>query len=441
MAKSILIIGSGGFIREVSDLLSHLPYVLVFSSGEKETRDKVRHAGADAVIYDHDSFGIGNQRLHVVQKAKKDLIIVSSAKNSPAIMKGVVSGASDYIIKPYNCREFISRVNAVLHKRHRISCIGGGTGLFTLLLGLKALPHVLLTSIVSMTDDGGSSGRLRASFGILPPGDIRRSLVALSNAPEFMNQVMQYRFENTSELGGHSFGNLFLTSLANIKGSMAEAVRGVGDILNIQGVVLPAATTPATLCAEFQDGTVVKGESKIDLAEERHPDLPVKKIWHEPATECDSNAYSSLICSDVVTIGPGDLYTSVVTNFVVRHIREAVSKTKAKKVYICNLMTKPGETANYDAFDHVREIIRYLKGDLLDYVILSNTRLSDKALREYSKKHQYPVEVRNIDKITKITKAKVIIADVGHETELVRHDSVKISNEINKIIDDIKGGR
>jgi uncharacterized cofD-like protein len=248
-----------------------------------------------------------------------------------------------------------------------------------------------------------------------------------------MNEVMQYRFPG-GELKGHSFGNLFLTALANLKGDMADAVRAMGDILNIQGIVLPAAETPATLCAQFEDGTVVRGESKIDLAEERHPDLRIRKIWHEPASECDRNAYAAILNADLVTIGPGDLYTSVVTNFAIRRLREAVAKSRAPKVYVCNLMTKPGETSGFDAAEHVREMVRYLGGDALDYVILSNTRLSKRAIRGYAKMNQSPVEPRGLDRLARITKAKVIVADVGHETELVRHDSLKLAAEIEKIV-------
>ncbi|MCH8208803.1 MAG: uridine diphosphate-N-acetylglucosamine-binding protein YvcK, partial [Nitrospinae bacterium] len=349
------------------------------------------------------------------------VIYLSAYSDSKTLRRAKATYPYGYIVKPFNHREFISKVNAVLYRKHRISCIGGGTGLFTLLMGLKTLSNVLLTSIVSMTDDGGSSGRLRISFGILPPGDIRRSLVALSNAPEFMNDVIQHRFSRGSGLKGHSFGNLFLTALAEIKGSMSEAVKGLGDILNIQGIVVPANITLTKLCAEFEDGTVVKGESKIDLAEDRKPELHVKRLWHEPPTECGISTYSAIIHSDLVTIGPGDLFTSVITNITVSHIREALSKTKAKKVYICNLMTKPGETFNYDAADHIAEIVKYLGEDCLDYIIISNSELSAKAIKEYSKKNQSPVGIRNIEKIRKLSKADVLLVDVGHEEELVRH--------------------
>ena len=349
----LLIIGQKSWVLEVKEILSHLPIEIHSVFDGKEIDEELKKEVYEAVLVDGDSIDLNEDRLRQLQHSEKKFVVVSSIKDYAVVRKMGDSGSWDYIVKPFNHREFISKMNAALYRKHRISCIGGGTGLFTLLMGLKTLSNVLLTSIVSMTDDGGSSGRLRISFGILPPGDIRRSLVALSNAPEFMNDVIQHRFSRGSGLKGHSFGNLFLTALAEIKGSMSEAVKGLGDILNIQGIVVPANITLTKLCAEFEDGTVVKGESKIDLAEDRKPELHVKRLWHEPPTECGSSTYSAIIHSDLVTIGPGDLFTSVITNITVSHIREALSKTKAKKVYICNLMTKPGETFNYDAADHI----------------------------------------------------------------------------------------
>jgi uncharacterized cofD-like protein len=157
-------------------------------------------------------------------------------------------------------------------------------------------------------------------------------------------------------------------------------------------------------------------------------------VWHEPPSECDIDAYSAMINSDIIIIGPGDLFTSVVTNLLVKNVNEAIANSGAKKVYICNLMTKPGETAGFDAYRHIREVIRYLGSDLLDYIVVSNTRLSSTAIREYAKKDQEPVRFGDLGKIKKLTRAKVLLADVSHEKELVRHDSEKIKNEILDIV-------
>jgi uncharacterized cofD-like protein len=285
-----------------------------------------------------------------------------------------------------------------------------------------------------MSDSGGSSGRLRASFGILPPGDIRRSLVALSNAPSFMSELMQHRFSKGWGLKGHNFGNLFLTALAETIGSMPEAIKGVGDILNIQGIVLPVTTQLTTLCARFEDGTVVKGESKIDLCEERMPELQIKKIWHEPPVTCDADVFTAIINADFLIIGPGDLYTSIITNLLVKNIKKAIALSQAQKIYICNLMTEPGETTNYDAAMHVKEIVKYLGRDPLDYVIISNTHVSVEAVRKYALKHQSPVSLGDMQDLWETTKASIVLADVGDVSELVRHHDAKLRTEIDKII-------
>jgi uncharacterized cofD-like protein len=389
------------------------------------------------VIFDEDSYSDEGARRRMVghiRASKKDFIWMSSQKSVFKALVAKEAGAADYVAKPYNKREFIARYNAIASDKVRISCLGGGTGLFNLLMGLKTIPNVHLASIVSTVDSGGSSGKLRVSFGVLPPGDIRRSLVALSNAPELMNEVMQYRFRRGADIGGHNFGNLFLVALAEIRGSMSRAVKDMGDLLYIQGAVLPISSTQATLCAMFEDGSVVKGESRIDIAEGRDPSMHIKKVWHEPPSECDIDAYSAMINSDIIIIGPGDLFTSVVTNLLVKNVNEAIANSGAKKVYICNLMTKPGETAGFDAYRHIREVIRYLGSDLLDYIVVSNTRLSSTAIREYAKKDQEPVRFGDLGKIKKLTRAKVLLADVSHEKELVRHDSEKIKNEILDIV-------
>jgi uncharacterized cofD-like protein len=438
MTKKVLIAGNKKFVNEAREVLSRLPVFIEASAGNHGLITRIKQKKFNAVILD-DSIGVKNRKLYreifkTAEHFKKKLIIVSNNKKTSAILEAKNYGVADYILKPYHYRDFIARFNAVLHDKVKISCIGGGTGLFTLLLGIKGLPNVLLTSIVNMSDDGGSSGRLRVSFGILPPGDVRRSLVALSNAPEFMNEVMRYRFQKGEGLSGHNFGNLFLTVLSKIKGSMPEAIRALGDILNTQGIVLPVTNTQTTLCALFEDGTVIKGESTIDLAEGRDSGLHIRNLWHSPPAAGNLDAYIAILNSDLVTIGPGDLFTSVITNLLVKNIREALKKTKARKVYICNLMTKPGETTHYDAFSHIKEVIKYLGADYLDYIIISNTKLTNRAIQKYSRKHQSPVEIGDPDKIKHLTKAKIIIADVGHETELVRHDENKIKTEIRKLI-------
>jgi uncharacterized cofD-like protein len=434
MYKKFLLIGSGNFVNDIKPALSGLALEIEIANTLLEIRPRFKKRDIELVILDDDSV---KNALPILQRSKISFVVLSSKRNIQSISRARAAGASDYIVKPYNTRELNLKLSAVLNDKTRISCIGGGTGLFNLLMGIKNIPGIIPVSIVSMTDDGGSSGRLRESFGVLPPGDVRRSLVALSNAPEVMNELMTYRFDKGGCFTGHNLGNLLITALAKIKGSMSGAVSGLGDVLNIQGIVHPVSTTKSKLCALFEDGRIVKGESNIDLCEKRPPELRIKDCWHEPESKCDISAYSSIINSDFVVIGPGDLFTSVITNLLIKEIRRAITETKAKKIYICNLMTKPGETSDFDALDHIKEILKYLKEDCLDYIVISdNNRLSMDSVLRYSKKSQSPVKVGSLSKIRKITKAKIIVADVAHERELIRHDNEKLKDVIFEIINE-----
>ncbi|MFH1664664.1 MAG: uridine diphosphate-N-acetylglucosamine-binding protein YvcK [Candidatus Omnitrophota bacterium] len=439
MGKKVLVVSARKEAENIYSVLDPLGVVIKIFTDAGSLKDVSGLRGIDVVILEEKIYsGIKESRkkklFDILKRSKKKFMVVSSRKALSAVIEARDLGAADFICSPYHHREFIARFNAVAYGKKRITCLGGGTGLFHILMGFKEIPDTLLTSVVSMTDDGGSSGKLKASFGILPPGDIRRSLVALSDAPEIMNQLMKYRFQRGGHFVGHSVGNLFLAALAEITGSFPEAVKMISDVLNVRGIVLPVTDTQTTLCASFEDGTVIKGESKIDSSEGKHPDLRIRDIWHEPETKCTIDAFAAIINSDIVTIGPGDLFTSVSTNLVVKDIRKAVSGTKALKVYICNLMTKPGETSNCDVYDHVSAIIKYLGEDSLDHVIISNTKLSAGAISEYALKKQYPVETGSIERLRGITKAKIILADVGHATELVRHESEKIKNQIWRLL-------
>lgn len=365
-----------------------------------------------------------------IRKTHKKVVVLSSRRDFQWIRAAYQAGTSDYILKPFNRRELSVRILAVLKGQKRVCCLGGGTGLFTLLSALKSLPDILLISLVNMSDDGGSSGRLRSSFGILPPGDIRRSLVALSNAPEVMNELMRYRFDRGGELRDHSLGNLLLTGLTGMKGSMAEAVRAMGDILNIQGIVLPITQTMTEFVARFENGKVVRGESRISLCAGRDPALQVRKVWHEPRAACDASAYASILHADVILIGPGDLYTSVITNLVVGEVKEAISLTRAKKIYLCNLMTRPGETSGLDAREHVQRIVKALGKDSLNCVLVSNARFSKVAIARYAKLDQHPVLMHGKEGLEGITQAKVVLADMADQKELVRHDPQKLRHQL-----------
>ncbi len=342
---------------------------------------------------------------------------------------------TEVVVSPVAIREFVSKVQRILHQGIRIACIGGGTGLFTLLSGLKTLSGVTLSSVVSMSDDGGSTGRLRDMFGILPPGDVRRSLIALSTAPDLLNELIQYRFNRGGELSGHNLGNLLLTALSEMRGSMTSAVKAAGEILNIQGQVIPVTETINTLKAELEDGTVIEGEHGIDLIEGRDLNLRIKRLWQDPLARANPDALEALFSAHVILIGPGDLFTSLVSNLIVEGISEAILASSAKKIYICNVMTKPGETTNFQVSDHVREIVRYLKKDVLDYVLCSSTHITSDALIHYATQHQIPVTEKSSEVLRQVTRAHAVWADVASETELVRHDSLKLTSEIKKILE------
>lgn len=390
----------------------------------------------DLVVLDLDSEGhVSNPKavaglVGKIRKAHKKVVILSCRRDFKLIRAAFEAGTSDYILKPFNQRELSARILAILEGKKRICCLGGGTGLFTLLSALKTLPDILLISLVNMSDDGGSSGRLRSSFGILPPGDIRRSLVALSNAPEVMNELIRYRFDRGGELRDHSLGNLLLTGLAGMKGSMAEAVRAMGDILNIQGIVLPITQTMTEFVARFENEKVIRGESRISLCAGRDPALKIRKVWHEPHAECDASSYASILHADVVIIGPGDLFTSVITNLVIRKVSEAISLSRAKKIYVCNLMTRPGETSGLDARAHVKRVVDVLGKDPFNYVLVSNTRFSKAAIARYAKLDQHPVLINEKEGLEGITQAKEILADIADQKELVRHDLQKLRNQL-----------
>ncbi|MSR76703.1 MAG: uridine diphosphate-N-acetylglucosamine-binding protein YvcK [Candidatus Omnitrophica bacterium] len=344
------------------------------------------------------------------------------------------------VSRPIAMRKFVSIVQQSLHQNIQMTCLGGGTGLFTLLSGLKTLTGINLTSIVSMSDDGGSTGRLRDMFGILPPGDVRRSLVALSTAPDLLNELMQYRFSKGAGLEGHNLGNLLLTALHEIRGSMADAVKSLGEILNIQGNVIPVTEMVNTLHAQMDDGRVVTGEKNIGILEEGGSDYRIVKLWQEPKTSANADAIEALFNAKYIILGPGDLFTSIISNLIVDGVGEALRACPAKKIYICNVMTKPGETSGFQVSDHVKELNHYLKKDVLDYVICSSTAFSEESRLMYAQKFQHPVIEKDRSRLKAQTRAEIIFADVASETVLVRHDSLKLATVIKKIIDGSRSG-
>ena len=309
-------------------------------------------------------------------------------------------------------------------KGNRVVVIGGGTGVFTVLSGLR--PYSLnLSAIVSMSDDGGSSGVLRDEFGILPPGDIRRAMVALSRHPnKMLAQLFSYRFSE-GKLAGHSFGNLILTALERSFGSFEKAVKEASKMLQVDGEVIPVTFDNTRLYAELENGAVIRGETNIDIP--RHDGkLKIKKIWLDPEAKINPNAKRAIASADVIVMGPGDLYTSIIPNFLVAGMSEAIRESKAKKIYVCNLMTKYGETHKFTALDFVRKLEEGLKVKP-DYIILNNKKPTKKMLEKYREEEAGFV-------VPDAYGPNVIKADLLRSGTLIRHDPKKLAKALTGLL-------
>jgi uncharacterized cofD-like protein len=259
--------------------------------------------------------------------------------------------------------------------------------------------------------------------------------VALSNAPDILNRLMQYRFKGGEEFDGHNLGNLVLTALSEMRGDMSAAVNALGEVLDIRGEVVPVTETSNTLKAELESGVVLTGEHRIDLFPGDDNGSRITRLWCDPPSPATSQALRALGRSDYIVLGPGDLFTSIVANLVVTGIPEAVVNSPARKVYVVNVMTEPGETRDFTAADHVRELVRYLGEDCIDHVVCSSTEFAAPALEHYAARGQVPVEVESDEVLAGVTRAQVVRADVASASELVRHDSLKLATEIRKLLD------
>ncbi len=317
----------------------------------------------------------------------------------------------------------------------RIVSIGGGTGLSTLLGGLKAyvgqkshLPDWIdqLTAVVTVTDDGGSSGRLREEFGMLAAGDIRNCIAALAEDQNLLTKLLRYRFQSSGELAGHNFGNLFLTALTNVTGDFLEAIRVISEVLAIKGRIVPSTMENAQLMAELDDGRIIEGESKITNARAQ-----IKRLWLKPE-KCKPlpETLEAIYEANVITIGPGSLYTSIIPNLLVDHIVEAICESSALKIYISNIMTQPGETTGFSGEDHLRALFEYSSNLKLDYVIVNTAPISVELLEKYLADGSVPVEFQADEFDFAGNKLRLLQGDLLHEGELVRHDSQKLARLI-----------
>ncbi len=313
----------------------------------------------------------------------------------------------------------------------RVVAVGGGNGLSTLLRGLRAYatastlwapPTLDITAVVTVTDDGGSSGRLRREFAVLPPGDIRNCMVALSGDEALLSRLFQYRFPTGQGLKGHSFGNLFLTALSNVTGDFAQAVKFSSEVLAIAGHIHPSTATNVALEATLADATTVVGETKISKSRARIAKIALRPRRCRPMPE----TLEAIAAADLITLGPGSLFTSVIPNLLVKGIPQAIRRSPAIKAYVVNLMWQPGETVGFSASDHVRAILDHSCEDLLDCVVVNTRPIAGPLQRKYARQSAQPV-ANDVDRLRALG-LSVIEADLAEQKGKVRHDPVALAS-------------
>jgi len=339
----------------------------------------------------------------------------------------------------------------------RVVAIGGGTGLSTLLRGLKhhvaapdrrknrrsdrvanqttpgtgACPdsHCViseLSAVVTVTDDGGSSGRLREDFKMLPPGDIRNCMVALSEDEHLLSKLFRYRFDQ-GELEGHSFGNLFVAALSNITGDFAQAVQMSSQILAARGRIFPATNTNVTLTAQMDDGSVVQGETNITASKQSIVELRLEPATADPLPE----TLEAIANADLITLGPGSLYTSLITNLLVRGIPEALAASPATKVFVCNLMTQANESLGLTASQHIEKILQHCgnaNSPIFDYALINTEPISAIRLEQYAREGQEPIEA-DLDRIRALG-VEPVTGNFVHEGDVLRHDHDRVTEAL-----------
>lgn len=325
-------------------------------------------------------------------------------------------------------------VNILYQRRYlergpKIVTIGGGHGLSHLIFGLKEYTSNI-TAIVTVADSGGSSGRLREEFNIVAPGDIRNCLVALADAPALMGELFQFRFPEDSEFRGHNFGNLVLTVMVQLMdGDFERAVKETSRVLAIRGKVIPSTVSNVHLVAEYEDGTKTEGEARIP-----NPNSRIKHLYlTDPDAQPTKDSLEAIEEADVIILSPGSLYTSIIPNLIIKGVSEAIAKSMAFRIYVCNIMTQHGETDGYTASDHVRAIVKHANKDILDACLINNAQASQDALGRYEEEVSFPVEA-DVDQIRKMG-YKIEATDLLGVTDYVRHDSSKLNEAIIRLIE------
>ncbi len=345
------------------------------------------------------------------------LFCLSWAKTNKSILE---AGSSEYDILEslYRRRK--------LNNGPKIVAIGGGTGLSMLLKGIKNITNNI-TAVVTVGDDGGSSGRLRSELGVLPPGDIRNCIAALAKDEDLVTKLFQYRFKNGEGLEGHSFGNLFLSALCAITGDMVRAVKESSNVLSIRGVVLPSTLDDMKLIATMEDGRVIYGESNIPEANGK-----IRKIFTNPQ-KCNAlpEVLHAIREADLIILGPGSLYTSVIPNLLIEGISQEIIRSNAKKIYVCNIMTQPGETDGYAVSDHIQALFSHAGSNKIVDTVIMNDFIPSNLAQKYQQAGSFPViiDYDNIERLGVKLFTKKLIED--NKDGLVRHSSARVARAIN----------
>ncbi|MBD3426447.1 MAG: uridine diphosphate-N-acetylglucosamine-binding protein YvcK [Candidatus Omnitrophica bacterium] len=323
----------------------------------------------------------------------------------------------------------------ILEKGPKIVVVGGGTGLSTLLTGLKQKTSNI-TAIVTVADDGGSSGRLREEFDVLPPGDIRNCLVALSDSEDLLGALFQFRFSEGRELRGHNFGNLFITALSQVTGDFARAIRESSKVLAIRGNVVPATLEKVRLVAKREDGKETVGESRI----REEGNSPINRLTLTPdGCEAARESVEAIREADAIILGPGSLYTSVMPNLLIEGIKREIIRSKVPKIYICNVMTEAGETDYYSVSDHVRAIIKHTHPAIINYCVGNVSRIPKPLYEKYAKENKFPVKLdENDERWLRQENITLVKAHIASMKEFVRHDTHKLSDVIVRILNEHK---
>lgn len=345
------------------------------------------------------------------------LLLLAMGKANSSILEVASYDNDDLLESLYRRRK--------LNNGPKIVAIGGGTGLSMLLRGIKNITNNI-TAVVTVGDDGGSSGRLRSELGILPPGDIRNCIAALADDDDLVTKLFQYRFKNGEGLEGHSFGNLFLTALCSITGDMLRAVKESSNVLSIRGVVLPSTLDDMKLVAEMEDGRIVYGESNIPEANGK-----VKRLFTNPQ-KCHAlpEVIKAINNADLIILGPGSLYTSVIPNLLIEEISRAVINSNAKKVYVCNIMTQPGETDGYSVSDHLKALFKHAGSDKITDAVIMNDFIPQNLALKYKEAGSYPVIVDddNVKQLGVELFSRKLIEE--NKDGFVRHSSKRVARAI-----------